>query len=208
LKLALELRAGVEALGLELYQSQYDQLLQFLYLLEKWNKSYNLTAIKGLEMMLSYHLLDSLSIYPVLKDCRKAVDVGSGAGLPGIPLAIAMPDTHWILIDSNSKKTRFIQQALAHCGIKNVQVVQIRVQDYHAADSIDVIVSRAYASLADFCASVEHLLDPGTCLLTMKTEMGTFESGQIDTSRFELEETKLEVPGIEEQRSLVTLRLL
>lgn len=206
MNLSLELRAGVERLGLKLYQSQYDQLLQFLYLLEKWNKSYNLTAIRGIEKMLCYHIFDSLSIFPALTDCRKALDVGSGAGLPGLPLAIAMPDSNWILLDSNSKKTRFIQQALAHCGIRNVQVVQSRVEDYDAPDSIDFIVSRAYASLSDFCDTVDHLIDSKTRLLTMKTELDHAEFAQIDPARFEIEEQALTVPGISEKRSLITLR--
>ncbi len=200
------LRDGVEALGLNLQQSQYDQLLEFLYLLEKWNKAYNLTAIRGLEAMLSYHLLDSLSICSAVQGSRKNLDVGSGAGLPGIPLAIAMPDTLWILLDSNGKKTRFMQQAFAHCGIRNAQVVQSRVQDYHAPDSLDFIVSRAYASLADFCRSVDHLLEPNTRLVTMKTGLEKAEIQGLDTTRFELEETPLVVPGIREKRSLVTLR--
>ena len=203
-----ELRAGVEELGLALFQSQYDQLLEFLYLLEKWNQRYNLTAIHGLESMLYYHLFDSLSLCTALSGCRKVLDVGSGAGLPGIPLAIALPETIWILLDSNGKKTRFIQQAIAHCGIRNSQVVQSRVEDYHAPDSLDFIVSRAFASLSDFCDSVDHLLEPGTRLMTMKTELGQAELEGLDTSRFELEETRLEVPGIAENRSLVTLRQL
>ena len=98
MNLAGELRAGAEAMGLDLYQSQYDQLLEYLYLLEKWGQTYNLTAIRGLSKMVHYHLLDSLSIMPRLADCRKAIDVGSGAGLPGIPLAIAMPDTNWVIV--------------------------------------------------------------------------------------------------------------
>ena len=117
-----------------------------------------------------------------------------------------MPDTLWILLDSNGKKTRFMQQAFAHCGIRNAQVVQSRVQDYHAPDSLDFIVSRAYASLADFCRSVDHLLEPNTRLVTMKTGLEKAEIQGLDTTRFELEETPLVVPGIREKRSLVTLR--
>jgi 16S rRNA (guanine527-N7)-methyltransferase len=200
-----ELRAGAEALGLSLHQSQYDQLLEYLYLLEKWSKVYNLTAIRGLSKMLSYHLLDSLSIMPHMVDCRKAVDVGSGAGLPGIPLAIAMPDSAWVLLDSSSRKTRFIRQAMAHCGLKNVQVVQARVQDYHAPDSPDFIISRAYASLGEFCDSVEHLMSPTTRLLTMKTGLKADEAGKLDRSRFVIEEEMLQVPGISETRSRVTV---
>jgi 16S rRNA (guanine527-N7)-methyltransferase len=205
MNLAGELRTGAETMGLDLYQSQYDQLLEYLYLLEKWNQTYNLTAIRGLSKMLHYHLLDSLSIRSRLGDCRKVIDVGSGAGLPGIPLAIAMPDCSWVLLDSNSRKTRFIRQAIAHCGLKNAQVVQTRVQDYHAPDSPDFIVSRAYASLTEFCESVAHLMAPGTRLITMKSGLKPEEAGNLDRSRFTFEEEILQVPGIRETRSLVAV---
>ncbi len=208
MNLAGELREGAEALGLDLHQTQYDQLLEYLYLLEKWNKTYNLTAIKGLPRMLRYHLLDSLSMMPRLADCRKAIDVGSGAGLPGIPLAIAMPDSFWVMLDSNSRKTRFIRQAIAHCGLNNAQVVQTRVQDYDAPDSPDFIVSRAYASLSGFCDSVAHLMAPGTRLLTMKTGLQPAEADELDSSRFVFEEEILQVPGIHEIRSLVAVTQL
>jgi 16S rRNA (guanine527-N7)-methyltransferase len=201
-----ELRAGIEQLELMLFQSQIDQLIQFLFLLEKWNQNYNLTAIRGVDKMLSYHLLDSLSIMPAISGSRKILDVGSGAGLPGIPLAIAMPESDFVLVDSNNKKTRFIQQALAHCGIKNVQVVQSRIEVYDAPDSFDFIISRAYASLSDFYLSVAHLMNPPTRLLTMKTELTETESALIDASKFTIEEQILNVPGIKEMRSQVILR--
>ena len=203
--LAGELRAGTDALGLTLQQTQHDQLIEYLYLLEKWSQVYNLTAIRDLRKMLSYHLLDSLSILPALENCRKALDVGSGAGLPGIPLAITMPEAIWVMLDSNARKTRFIRQAIAHCGLKNAQVVQSRVEDYHSPDSLDFIVSRAYASLAEFCDSVTHLLTPGTRLLTMKTGLRQKEMQQLDSNRFVFEEEILNVPGISETRSLVTI---
>ena len=205
MNLAGELRVGAEAMGFNLSQSQYDQLLEYLHLLEKWSQTYNLTAIRGLSKMMHYHLLDSLSIMSRLGDCRRAIDVGSGAGLPGIPLAIAMPDSSWVLLDSNSRKTRFIRQAIAHCGLKNAQVVQTRVQDYHAPDSPDFIVSRAYASLTEFCDSVVHLMAPETRLITMKTGLKPEEAGKLDRSRFEFEEEILQVPGIRETRSLVAV---
>ena len=208
MNLAAELRAGAEALGLELQHSQYDRLLHYLYLLEKWGQVYNLTAICGLSKMLSYHLLDSLSILPRLAGCRRAIDVGSGAGLPGIPLAVAMPGSSWVLLDSTARKTRFIRQAVAHCRLANVQVVQARVQDYHAPDSPDFIVSRAYASLTDFCDSVAHLMAPHTRLLTMKTGLKPGEAGKLDSSRFKFEEEALQVPGIREKRSLVVITQL
>ncbi len=200
-----ELREGAEALGLDLEQAQLDRLIEYLFLLQKWNQHYNLTAIREIERMLSHHLLDSLSILPALQGCHRALDVGSGAGLPGIPLAIAMPQCEWTLLDSNAKKTRFIQQAIAHCGVDNAQVVQARVQDYHAPDALDFIVSRAYASLADFCESVTHLLDSKTRLITMKAGLRQAERQELDESRFKIEEQELKVPGVSEARSLVTV---
>ena len=205
MNLALELRTGVETLGLKLQQSQFDQLLEYLELLGKWNRVYNLTSIDKPQKMLSYHLLDSLSLVPFINDGSKLLDVGSGAGLPGIPLAIALPETLWIMLDSNARKTRFIRQAIAHCGLKNAQVVQARVQDYHAPDSLDFVVSRAFASLGEFCDSVAHLMAGKTRLLTMKAGLKAEEASQLDEHRFIYEETSLSVPGIGETRSLVTI---
>jgi len=206
--LAGELRAGTDAFGLTLQQTQHDQLLEYLYLLEKWTQVYNLTAIRGLPKMLTYHLLDSLSLVPRLENCRQALDVGSGAGLPGIPLAIAMPEAIWVMLDSNARKTRFIRQAIAHCGLKNAQVVHSRVEDYHSPDSLDFIVSRAYAPLAEFCDSVAHLLEPKTQLITMKTGLRQKEVQQLDSNRFVFEEEIINVPGISDTRSLVSIRPL
>jgi 16S rRNA (guanine527-N7)-methyltransferase len=205
MNLELELRTGAEALGLKLQQSQFDQLHEYLRLLGKWNRVYNLTGIDEPHKMLSYHLLDSLSLAPFIDDGSKLLDVGSGAGLPGMPLAIAMPETFWTMLDSSARKTRFIRQAIAHCGLKNAQVVQARVQDYHAPDSPDFVVSRAFAPLGEFCDSVAHLMAEKTRLLTMKTGLKPEEASQLDSDRFAYEETILSVPGIGEARSLVTI---
>ena len=205
MSLASELHDGISALELSLELQQQARLLDYLNLLDKWGKVYNLTAIRGLSKMLSYHLLDSLSLLPKLSGCRRAIDVGSGAGLPGIPLAIAMPQCDWILLDSNSRKTRFIRQAVIQCGLENAQVVQARVQDYHAPDAPDFVVSRAYASLRDFCDSTAHLMGPNTRLLTMKTGLKAAEAGQLDRSKFAFEEEMIRVPGIDENRSLVSI---
>jgi 16S rRNA (guanine527-N7)-methyltransferase len=199
---------GLADLKISLDDSQVERLLDYLMLLEKWNKSYNLTAIHGLEKMLIYHLLDSLAIYPALQHNINALDVGSGAGLPGVPLAIAMPNSHWTLLDSNGKKTRFIQQALAVCKVSNAKVVKSRVQDYTAPRSLDIIVSRAYASLGDFADSVAHLRQADTLLVTMKTGLDPQELKALDTIKHQIqassiEEIELRVPGIAEKRSLV-----
>ena len=196
---------GLATMRIKAGPEQIENLTDYLKLLQKWNRSYNLTAIDEPAKMVSYHVLDSLSLMPSIGESSRCLDVGSGAGLPGIPLAIMLPQSDWVLLDSNGKKTRFIQQAVAMLGLDNVSVVQSRVQDYHAEAGFDVIVSRAYASLQDYVSSVQHIWHSQTRLLTMKTELTSSEREQLDTSLYCLEVTPLQVPGIAEQRSLVTI---
>jgi len=203
LKLKTQLSSGLDELELALEDDQLEGLLAYLELLGKWNKSYNLTAITDPQKMLSYHLLDSLSIARWFPQGSRVLDVGSGAGLPGIPLAIALAGRQWTLLDSNGKKTRFMQQALAICAVKNVTVVQSRVEDYHAPESLDIIVSRAYASLGQFAESVSHLMQPETVLMTMKTGL---EEEALNLTDYDKQEYDLRVPGISEPRKLVTVR--
>jgi len=206
LNLRTRLEQGLIAIELSLDETQIDKLLDYLVLLGKWNKSYNLTAITNPVKMISHHLLDSLAIFDAVKSAGTALDVGTGAGLPGLPLAIAMPDSKWILLDSNGKKTRFLQQVVAQCNISNAEVVQSRVEDYHAGKPFDIIVSRAYASLSSFVDSVQHLSRPETILLTMKAGLGTEEAEALDSTKYLIEETRLQIPDINSNRSLVKLR--
>lgn len=200
------LQDGLTGLGLEFNQDQVDKLNDYLELLQKWNRAYNLTAITDAGKMVSYHVLDSLAIAYSLPLAARCLDVGTGAGLPGIPLAILMPESSWVLLDSNGKKTRFVQQAIASCQLSNVKVVHMRVQDYHADSPFDVIVSRAYASLQDYVSSVNHLWYADTRLISMKTELSETELQAMQAHQYQLAVTQLQVPGIEEKRSLVTLR--
>ena len=207
MNLRATLRQGLVDIDLSLDDNQVDRLLDYRALLGKWNKSYNLTAITNPEKMIYYHVLDSLAIYNWVSHSKRALDVGSGAGLPGLLLAIAMPDSRWTLLDSNGKKTRFMQQALAVCAIDNAVVVQSRVEDYHAAEPFDIIVSRAFTSLTNFADSVAHLCLSETVMLAMKTGLGKEETGNLNTVKYSMLESELRVPGIADKRSLVSLRL-
>jgi 16S rRNA (guanine527-N7)-methyltransferase len=201
-----QLESGLARLGVRASASQADSLIGYLELLGKWNKAYNLTAITDPARMVSHHLLDSLSICNEFSACANCLDVGTGAGLPGIPLAIMLPQSRWTLLDSNGKKTRFVQQAIAELRLEHVKVVQSRVQDYHADSDFDVIVSRAYASLQDFVTSVEHLIGPATQLLSMKTEPASHEIDDLPDMGLHVEVQHLAVPGIQRPRSLITVK--
>lgn len=198
-----DIRSGLQALQIEADAEQIDQLADYLELLNKWNKAYNLTAITAPAKMVAYHVLDSLSLLPYIPPQGHCLDVGTGAGLPGIPLAIMLPESRWVLLDSNGKKTRFVQQAIAQCKLKQVKVVQSRVEDYHADSSFDVIVSRAYSSLGNFMKTVEALWQADTRLITMKTALADAELAAIDTSQYQLQTLNLQIPGIAQKRSLV-----
>lgn len=157
MSLADELACGIEQLGLDLNEGSRQKLLEYLALLQKWNKVYNLTAIRNVEQMVSLHILDSLAVLPHLWPGRW-LDVGCGAGLPGLVLAIARPDWSFVLLDSNSKKTSFVQQAAIELDLHNVAVRCARVEDMPANDKYDGIISRAFAETADFVRLTRHLL--------------------------------------------------
>jgi 16S rRNA (guanine527-N7)-methyltransferase len=155
--LAERLCWGIDQLGLTLPEGAPRQLLDYLAQLQKWNKAYNLSGIRDEAQMLDLHILDSLALVPYI-DAGRIADVGTGAGLPGIPLAICNPEKHFSLIDSNSKKTRFIFQTAALLGLRNVEVIHCRVEDYASNPQVAIVTSRAFASLADFVIGCQHLL--------------------------------------------------
>src|SRR5512135_1065472 len=162
-----QLAAGVAALGLALPEGGEAKLLAYLALLDKWNRVYNLTAVRDAERMVSHHLLDSLAAVPFFRG-ERVLDVGSGGGLPGIPLAIARPDVQVTLVDSIAKKTAFLLQAKSELGLANLTVVTGRVEDFRPETGFDVITSRAFSDLREFVALTRHLLKPGGRWLALK----------------------------------------
>lgn len=203
MKLEKRLQQGLRDMGLDLPPSAVEKLLNFLQLLDKWNQAYNLTAVRDPEQMVSRHLLDSLSVLPYLHGPR-VLDIGSGAGLPGIPLALARPDIEFTLLDSNAKKTRFITQALHELGLKNVAVAQERVEKFHPAEKFDTLIARAFASIPDMLAASRHLCAPHGRFLLMK---GVFPKEELAavTDGYRSEVKALTIPGLDAARHLVIL---
>lgn len=198
------LESGLAGLGLELSDRQLDTLMSFLDLLAKWNRTYPLTAVTDPREMVSRHLLDSLSVVQALWGSR-IVDVGSGAGLPGIPLAVACPRREFLLLDSNGKKTGFITHAAGRLGLENVRVVKSRAEDYAGDGGFDTVLSRAFASLSDFAAVAGHLCAPRGRLLAMKGRLDPAELAGLDARWRIVEKRQLAVPGVAGQRHLIVL---
>ena len=167
MKTMAQLETGIAGLKLALPEDAETKLSVYLALLDKWNRVYNLTAVRETERMVSHHLLDSLAIVPYV-EAGRVLDVGSGGGLPGIPLAIARPDLQITLIDSVAKKTAFLLQAKAELGLENVSVVTGRVETHQDAAGFDTITSRAFSDLKEFVTLTRHLLAPGGRWLAMK----------------------------------------
>ena len=158
---------GLAQLALPVSAAAADKLRAFIALLEKWNQAYNLTAVREPTQMVSRHVLDSLAVLPHVRGPR-VLDIGTGPGLPGIPLALAKPDWHFTLLDANAKKTRFVTQAVAELKLGNVEVVQARVEKFAPTQQWDTVVTRAFGSLAEIIAAAGHLVAPHGRLVAMK----------------------------------------
>jgi 16S rRNA (guanine527-N7)-methyltransferase len=199
-----ELTQGIAELGLELPAAARHDLLHYLELLQKWNKVYNLTAIRDPEQMVTHHLLDSLSVAPHIWPGRW-LDVGCGAGLPGLVLAMARPDCHFVLLDSNSKKTSFVQQAIIALKLKNAEVFCARVEEWEPSERFDGIISRAFAELADFVAATRHLLANGGRWVAMKGHL-EHDTKALPADIQVGQTVSLQVPGLQAARHLVILK--
>lgn len=202
-----ELRAGLEALALD--AALHDPLLRYLALLEKWNRTYNLTAIRDPREMVGKHLLDSLAMHASVATIAarggRLADLGTGAGLPGIPLAIAHPGLQVALVESNGKKARFMREALRTLGLGNARVVESRIEEFDAPGTFDAITARALATLPLILALGGHLLAPDGVLLAMKAGVPEDEIAALPRGWAVREVRPLAVPGLAAERHLVVV---
>ncbi len=199
-----QLKRGLELLQLTCNEKQLNQLLNYLDLLERWNKAYNLTAIRDPFDMINLHLLDSLAISVELQGDR-FIDVGTGPGLPGIPLAIMNQNKNFTLLDSNGKKTRFLFQTKLELGLDNISEVNQRVQDFHPKQTYDCVLSRAFSSLGDMVENCHHLLNQNGYFLAMKGKLPQTELRELPKN-YKVEKLhSINVPGVEGQRHLIKI---
>ena len=197
-----QLSQGVEQIGLSLSSQSIEQLMHYLTLLQKWNKVYNLTAIRDPQEMLVKHLLDSLAVVPFISG-KRLIDVGTGGGLPGIPLAICYPDCQVDLLDSNSKKTRFLIQAKAELKLENTLVLHSRVEEYQPTELYDGVVSRAFASMEDMLHWTQHLLAKDGHWWAMKAQKDFEDYSKLAGLANIDQIIDLDVPGLHAERTLI-----
>lgn len=196
---------GARDLGIDLSPPQHELLAAHLRLVEKWNRVHNLTAVRETGQMVVLHTLDSLSLLPHLAAARSVLDVGSGPGFPGLPLAIARPDLQVTLLDSSRKKCAFLEQAKAELRMQNVSVACERVEEWKPATRFDTVVSRAFAELSDFVLQARHLVAPGGRMLAMKGVYPFDEIARVPATHRVAEVVELTVPSLDAKRHLVFL---
>jgi 16S rRNA (guanine527-N7)-methyltransferase len=205
LSLEQQLQQGLVQLGLSVDETQTERWLAYLHLLHKWNAHFNLSAVRDINEMLPLHLLDSLSIHAFVEG-PKVLDVGTGAGLPGIPLAILLPQLHFTLLDANSKKTRFCKQAVLELKLDNVDVIHSRVEQLDSELQFKTITTRAFAALPKMLALLRQHMLPATQLLAMKGQLPQPEIADIEAAGFVCETHALRVPLLAAERHLLIIR--
>ena len=199
-----QFRAGLMQLGIEPAPELCRRYMDYVGLLARWNKAYNLTAIDDPEAMLERHVLDSLTVLPFIEGPR-CLDVGTGAGAPGLILALASPETEWTLLDSNQKKLRFLRHVKARLGLANIRPLRARVEAHRDAGGFSTITCRAFGSLRKFYDSSRHLLQKNGRLLAMKAAVGETELAEIRSRATGLEIMPLSAPGKRARRCVVII---
>jgi 16S rRNA (guanine527-N7)-methyltransferase len=195
---------GARQLGASLSRQQAEQLLGLLSLLVRWSKAFNLTAVRDPLRMVPYHVLDSLAVAPFLRG-ERLLDVGTGAGFPGLPLAICNPQRHFVLLDSNGKKVRFVRQAVMELGLANVEVEQARIEAYQSTLKFDTIMCRAFASLPTILGLTEPLLGRPGYLLALKSRKVDVELEQLPDAPGRMMLHRLQIPYLNGDRSVVEI---
>jgi 16S rRNA (guanine527-N7)-methyltransferase len=191
--------------SLQVSEAQQNTLVKFVQLMDKWNKTFNLTSVRDPKQMVIKHIVDSIVIAPYLTE-KNYIDVGTGPGLPGIPLAIMLPEKHFVLLDSLGKRVRFMKQAGFELGLVNIEPVQSRVEQYHSDLKLDGVLSRAFASLKDMLHWCQHLVDSDGVFLALKGQFPAEELTQLPEN-FQLQESiELKVPGLEGERHLIKIK--
>jgi 16S rRNA (guanine527-N7)-methyltransferase len=196
------LSRGLEALAVPSSEEIIRQLLAFIELLHKWNRVYNLTAVREKEKMVTHHILDSVAVLPFLTGVE-VLDVGSGAGLPGVPLALVSPERQFVLVDSNAKKTRFLQQVRAELGLTNLSIETGRVEHIHPAKTFDTVLSRAFSSISQFLLAAGAHCKPDGRILAMKGEYPETELLAIPNGYSIKAVLPVDVPFLNAQRHIV-----
>ena len=196
--------AATQTLAAVARDSLLDALTRYLEELTRWNKAYNLTAVRDPQQMVVRHIFDSLAAAPFLRGSR-IIDVGTGAGLPGIPLALLYPDRQFTLLDSNGKKIRFVQHVAGELMLANVRPVQDRAEAYEPEQNFATVISRAFTSLADFVANSGHLVGTGGCLLAMKGKTPDAELAALPSDWRATRIEALQVPGLDAERHVIVL---
>ncbi|WP_019616205.1 16S rRNA (guanine(527)-N(7))-methyltransferase RsmG [Psychromonas ossibalaenae] len=205
MSLLQQLQHMLEKTDIEVSEFQQNQLVQLVELLNKWNKAYNLTSVRDPKQMLVKHIMDSIVVSPYLQG-ERFIDVGTGPGLPGLPLAILNPDKQFVLLDSLGKRLRFIRQVLLELGLKNVTAVQSRVEEYQPEQKFDVVLSRAFASLQDMLFWCKHLPNENGHFLALKGQFPEQEVANLDKDFEFIESISLNVPDLEGERCLVKVK--
>jgi 16S rRNA (guanine527-N7)-methyltransferase len=200
------LEEGIDALKLEEFQGGEDLLMEYVTELMNWNRVYNLTSVRKPADIITRHILDSLSVIPYLQG-ERILDIGTGAGLPGIPLAIACPEREFVLMDSSSKKLRFVQQTLGILELENVTLENVRVEDYKPDRLFDTIICRAFSDLHDFHQHATRLCNETGILLAMKGVYPMTEIECLEDKSVINDIITLKVPGLDAERHLVTMHV-
>ena len=192
-------------MGVHCSAEQIQLFLHYLEMLQRWNKAFNLTAIRDPIQMIKLHFLDSAAVHPHIQGAKTVIDVGTGPGFPGIPLAILNPEINFTLLDSNGKKTRFLFQAQSELGLSNTVEINHRVEQYQPESQFDIVVSRAFSAIPDMLAQCEHLLSKDGFFLAMKGKKPDSELSQIDKTYKVVNLSRLNVPQIDGERHLIKI---